>query len=119
MYSIGQISLLYLAQTTDMQPNATPQKKRPTLITQMTLIIQNAIETIKSKFMYIMILSFPYLKNGSQNRAPKAEPSMHTLVKIESYMVWSSSSHSCIVLKAADIAAHEPNPIPTTRWNNE
>ena len=87
LYSIGQISLLYLAQTTDIQPNATPQKKRPILITQITFIMHNDIEAIKSTFIAIIIFSLPYLKNGSQSRAPKAEPSMHTLVKIESYMV--------------------------------
>jgi len=89
---MGQISLLYLAEMTEKQPNVIPQMNLPTQITGIMLTMQVAIPISMMMFMMCISFTFPiFLMNGSHPIAPSIAPAIYTPVMIELYFVCSSS----------------------------
>ena len=112
LYSIGQISLLYLAHTTEKHPNVIPQMKRPTQMTQILLIMQIPIPMNRNMFITSIKRRLPYFMKGSQPIAPAMAPAIQTPVIIESYFVCSFESQSYMQAKEPEMLPHEPMPIP-------
>jgi len=94
LYSIGQISLLYLAEMTEKQPNVIPQINLPAQIVGILSTMQIEIPMSMIIFMMCMSLTFPiFLMKGSQPIAPTIAPRIYTPVTIELYLVCSSGVH--------------------------
>ena len=86
--SVGVISLIILAQTTENEPYAIPQMKRPTHISAMYLPMREMPTPIaRIIFKYTMSLRRAIDKNLAQAREPTAAPAILTDCRISPYVV--------------------------------